>query len=124
MALNIARRGIYTCARRYLSVSATQCDKMMPDPFEHATGIEKQEMLARRAGNNDPFDMGLYHRGVGTKEQPNLIPSRFQCRIVGCVCEEDATCVNYMWLKAGEPKRCECGHWFKLVEGAPLPALE
>jgi len=95
----------------------------MPDSFENATSTEKQEMLARRAGNNDPYDMGLYHRGVGTLESPNLIPSRFDARIVGCVCEENATDINYMWLQAGEPKRCECGNWFQLVPGPPMPEL-
>lgn len=28
--------------------------------------------------------------------------------------EEDQTFVNWMWLYKDVPKRCECGHWYKL----------
>lgn len=113
----------------------------MSDPLDHATGIEKRELLAKQAGNDNPFDMKVLKRGPGTKDQPNLIPSAFDARIVGCICklilhifliipstfyftlilgEEEQTYVNWMWLYQGHPKRCECGHWFKLVEKAPL----
>ncbi|XP_017494437.1 PREDICTED: cytochrome c oxidase subunit 5B, mitochondrial-like isoform X2 [Rhagoletis zephyria] len=93
---------------------------MMNDPMEHATGIEKRELLAKAAGNDNPFDMKVFKRGAGTKENPNLIPSAFDARIVGCICEEDQTYVQWMWLQKGTSKRCECGHWFKLVEKAPV----
>lgn len=113
----------------------------MNDPTEHATGIEKRELLAMKAGNDNPFDMKVFKRGPGSKEQPNLIPSAFDARLVGCVCEEEQTFVQWMWLYQvnrklnnvpfplltlfifffqGEPKRCECGHWYKLVEKAPV----
>jgi len=91
--------------------------KEFPDALEHATGIEKREMLARAAGNTDPFGLQGFERGVGSKEQPNLIPSMLDSRMIGCVCEEDSTSISYMWLHKGENKRCECGHWFKLVDG-------
>lgn len=115
----------------------------MNDPMEHATGIEKRELLAKAAGNDNPFDMKVFKRGAGTKENPNLIPSAFDARIVGCICklnsvqlwlktfliptfrfislgEEDQTYVQWMWLQKGLSKRCECGHWFKLVEKAAV----
>jgi len=91
--------------------------KEFPKAIDHATGIEKRELVALAAGNKDPFGLEGFKRGVGSKEQPNLIPSMLQKRMIGCVCEEDSTCINYMWLHMGEQKRCECGHWFKLVEG-------
>lgn len=87
-----------------------------PDPMEHATGLERKELEAIARGNPDPFGMKVLKRGPGTKDQPNLIPSFYEMRLVGCVCHEDAFYLNYMWLYKGEPKRCECGHWFKLVE--------
>lgn len=59
----------------------------MNDPMEHATGIEKRELLAKAAGNDNPFDMKVFKRGAGTKDNPNLIPSAFEARIVGCICE-------------------------------------
>ena len=64
--------------------------------------------------------MRVFKRGPGTQASPNLIPSAFEERLVGCICQEDATSINYMWLKKGENKRCECGHWFKLIEKAPV----
>lgn len=60
---------------------------VMNDPMEHATGIEKRELLLKAAGNDNPFDMKVFKRGAGTKESPNLIPSAFDARIVGCICE-------------------------------------
>lgn len=60
---------------------------VMSDPMDHATGIEKRELLARAAGNDDPFDMRVFKRGAGTKDSPNLIPSAFDARLVGCICK-------------------------------------
>lgn len=57
---------------------------------------------------------------MGTVDKPTEIPSAFEARIVGCVCEEDASHVKWMWLYSGEPKRCMCGHWYKLVYKEPL----
>ncbi|KAL3202080.1 hypothetical protein MRX96_042657 [Rhipicephalus microplus] len=34
--------------------------------MEHATGRERQELLAMAAGNDDPFDMKVFKRGPGT----------------------------------------------------------
>ena len=48
-------------------------------------------------------------------ENPNLVPSFEDKRLIGCLCEEDQTHVNYMWVHLGDPKRCECGNWFKAV---------
>lgn len=92
----------------------------MGDPLEHATGLEKRELLAKLAGNDNPFDLRVIKRGPGTKDQPTEIPSAFDARLIGCICEEDSTNVTWMWLHQGTPKRCECGHWFNLVHKAPV----
>lgn len=68
--------------------------------------------------------MQVYKRVAGTKEKPNVVPSVADYRVVGCVCEEDATAINWMWLYKGEPKRCECGYWFKLVDSKPIQNLD
>lgn len=68
----------------------------------------------------NPFDLKVLKRNAGTKDCPNQIPSAFDSRIVGCICEEEATTVNWMWLHQGVPRRCNCGHWFKLVYKAPV----
>lgn len=61
---------------------------VLTDPLDHATGLEKRELLARAAGNDNPFDMKVFKRGPGTKENPNLIPSAFDARLVGCICKD------------------------------------
>lgn len=70
----------------------------MNDPMDHATGIEKRELLARAAGNDDPFDMKVFKRGAGTKESPNMIPSAFDARLVGCICKFQLSCLLILQL--------------------------
>lgn len=87
------------CCLFYLYFSLFIClILVMGDPVDHATGIEKRELLAKLAGNDNPFDMKVFKRGPGTKASPNLIPSAFDARLVGCICEEDQTFVQWMWL--------------------------
>ncbi|XP_062558056.1 cytochrome c oxidase subunit 5B, mitochondrial-like [Armigeres subalbatus] len=105
--LNAARRNITCTPVRFCNA-----------PIEHATGLEKRELLARQAGNNDPFDMRVFKCGPGTKEGPNMIPSVFESRLsrqYGSVCEKNQTYIQ----GCGCTKRCDCGHWFKLIEKAP-----
>lgn len=71
----------------------------MSDPIEHATGIEKRELLAKQAGNDNPFDMKVFKRGAGTKDKPNQIPSAFEARIVGCICKYFFICLMWHWHK-------------------------
>uniref|UniRef100_A0A5K3FWL9 Cytochrome c oxidase subunit 5B, mitochondrial n=1 Tax=Mesocestoides corti TaxID=53468 RepID=A0A5K3FWL9_MESCO len=54
--------------------------------------------------------------GQTTKEAPNLIPFGEERRIVGCLCHEEGHHISYLLLYRGLPKRCRCGHWFKLVD--------
>lgn len=70
----------------------------MPDIMEHATGIEKRELQAIAAGNEDPFDMKVIKRNAGTQQEPNLIPSAFESRIVGCICKSWLECLQYIKL--------------------------
>lgn len=88
-----------------------------PDPIEHTTGKEKLMLLLEERGITDPFHYATqFKRGPGTKENPNIVPTFEDRRMIGCQCDEDATSINYMWVHLDEPKRCECGHWFKAVE--------
>lgn len=61
---------------------------------------------------------------AGTKTDPNLIPSSFESRLVGCICSEDSNTVLWMWLHQDEPKRCMCGHWFRLYYKAPFTEFD
>uniref|UniRef100_A0A1B6F9C3 Cytochrome c oxidase subunit 5B, mitochondrial n=1 Tax=Cuerna arida TaxID=1464854 RepID=A0A1B6F9C3_9HEMI len=119
MALICARTVVQNSFRK-LYTSSTSLAKVLDEPINIATGIEKREMLAKAAGNENPFDLRVLKRGKGTKDCPNEIPSATDARIVGCICEEDATAVSWMWLHQGQPRRCNCGYWFKLVYKPPV----
>merc|ERR1712126_799671 len=60
--------------KRGLALSTVErADKMMPDPVDHATGLEKYELLAKQAGNEDPFFLRAINRGKGTKDKPTIV---------------------------------------------------
>nr|AZL95829.1 cytochrome C oxidase subunit 5B-like protein [Didymocentrus krausi] len=116
-ASNILRAG--SMSSYVLSNSNKSTTKLL-EPLELATGLEKKELLAMQSGRDDPFDMRVLKKGPATKDKPTEIPSFLEKSMVGCMCEDDATHINYMWLHKGEPSRCECGYWFKLVEAKPF----
>lgn len=37
----------------------------------------------------DPFEMNVKKRAKGTKDEPTLIPSMYEKRLVGCICKLD-----------------------------------
>ncbi|XP_053422799.1 cytochrome c oxidase subunit 5B, mitochondrial-like [Nycticebus coucang] len=87
----------------------------VPTDEEQATGLEREVMMAARKGL-DPYNMLLPKGASGTKEDPNLVPSITNKRIVGCICEEDNSTVIWFWLHKGEAQRCpNCGAHYKLV---------
>ncbi|XP_007535782.1 cytochrome c oxidase subunit 5B, mitochondrial [Erinaceus europaeus] len=88
----------------------------IPTDEEQATGLEREIMLAARKGL-DPYNMLPPPKvAAGTKEDPNLVPSITNKRIVGCICEEDNSTVIWFWLHKGETQRCPgCGTHYKLV---------
>ncbi|KAL1494048.1 hypothetical protein ABEB36_009711 [Hypothenemus hampei] len=77
--------------------------------------LEIQEKLRNP---DNPFNMKVCQFEAGTQNQPQRIPSNFDSRIVGCICQEESETISWMWLHKGKPRRCECGHWFILVEKA------
>ncbi|KAG5211751.1 hypothetical protein JEQ12_014180 [Ovis aries] len=87
----------------------------VPTDEEQATGLEREVMLAARKGQ-DPYNILAPKATSGTKEDPNLVPSISNKRIVGCICEEDNSTVIWFWLHKGEAQRCpSCGTHYKLV---------
>merc|ERR1711860_54419 len=85
--------------------------------WEYSENDERFEFLKRIVGKEDPFEMSV-HVNVekGTFEKPNLIPTTEDHRMIGCLCDEDDIDVKYTQLHLGEPKRCDCGTWFKLIK--------
>ncbi|XP_062542509.1 cytochrome c oxidase subunit 5B, mitochondrial-like [Armigeres subalbatus] len=112
---SLCGRLVQNAALRNITCTPVRFWKIMNGPIEH--GLEKGKLLARQAGDNDPFDLRVFKRGPGTKESPNMIPSAFESRLsrqYGNVCEKHQTYIQ----GCGCTKRCDCGHWFKLVEKA------
>ena len=64
-----------------------------------------------------------YPRGPATKDDPCIVPAFADSKIIGCICQEDQTHICYMWVHKNEMRRCECGHWFKLVRQPDLRML-
>ncbi|XP_053572004.1 cytochrome c oxidase subunit 5B, mitochondrial [Bombina bombina] len=87
----------------------------IPTDEEQATGLERKIMTATEKGS-DPYSIFKPQHYAGTKEDPNIVPSITNKRIVGCICEEDNTSVVWFWLHDGEAQRCpSCGSHYKLV---------
>jgi len=60
----LVRSALASVPRRYLAISAARrADQIMPDSVDHATGLEKYELLAKQAGNEDPFFLKAVSRG-------------------------------------------------------------
>jgi len=108
------KRGIATT-----QVCSKKIVDYVPVDVEHAVGIERFEMQAKAAGIEDLWDLEVQKLGEGTRENPDLVPSMYNKRIVGHLCEEGQTYMTYFYLYKGHPKRCQCGHWFKLTEAEP-----
>ncbi|KAH8397630.1 hypothetical protein KR215_010957 [Drosophila sulfurigaster] len=94
--------------------------KQLTDDMELATGIFKRELQLRQAGCNDPWAMAKpMKRGAGRENDPTVVPSVFDGRMVGCLCHDDRA-PKWMWLEKGAPKRCECGHYYVLKKAEPI----
>merc|ERR1712080_675848 len=119
MALNLTRTAFTQMGRRGLSLSAAKrADKMMPDPVEHATGLEKYKLLAKQAGNEDPF----FLQSIGEREprMSQLLSTLWTITGWLDVCVKKRTQLKWTWLSQGVPKRCECGYWMEL-KSHPAP---
>jgi len=110
------RRLTATNTLRNFSSDSGKKEYTFADPIEHATGDEKKILLLQEQGITDPYYLNTLKRGPGTKDKPNVVPSFEEKRLIGCICEEDATSINWMYVHKGDPKRCECGYWFKAVD--------
>ena len=65
----------------------------------------------------DPFGTEGYKVGPwGTSQNPRKVPSHFDSRIVGCVCEPEAERIFWFEVKAGQQAVCPCGQYFTLVK--------
>ncbi|XP_006880471.1 PREDICTED: uncharacterized protein LOC102876510 [Elephantulus edwardii] len=87
----------------------------VPAGHDQTTGWEREVMTAARKGQ-DPCNMLAPKAAAGTKEDPDLVSSITNKRIVGCICEEDNSAVIWFWLHKGDAQRCSnCGTHYELV---------
>lgn len=107
-----------------LSVRSMSKGGGIPQNEDHATGMEKLEMDLKAAGIEDPFHLKVKNVPPGTRENPTKVPSVFEKRMIGCICEEESTTINWMWLERGGTQRCNCGHFFQLTEVAPIQPVK
>merc|ERR1712012_363487 len=97
-----------------------EADVGFPDSLGHTVGKARFEKLSELAGHPDPFEQQLWQQGEGSRQNPTLIPSNNYVRMIGHICEPDALVVSYLYLHKGEKKRCDCGHWFALVDDTTI----
>ncbi|XP_020782795.2 cytochrome c oxidase subunit 5B, mitochondrial-like [Boleophthalmus pectinirostris] len=89
--------------------------KGIPSDEEQATGLERRALQSLKRGK-DPYSILKPKTYAGTKEDPHIVPSINNKRIVGCLCEEDNTAIVWFWVHEGEMARCpSCGSHYKLV---------
>ncbi|XP_043856745.1 cytochrome c oxidase subunit 5B, mitochondrial-like [Dromiciops gliroides] len=87
----------------------------IPSDEEQAAGLEREIMMAAR-NDLDPYNMLAPKAAPETKEEPDLVPSITDKRIVGCIHEEDNSAVIWFWLHKGQTWCCaNCGTHYKLV---------
>ena len=62
------------------------------------SGLEKYELLAKLAGNEDPFFLKAISRTGTSKANPTIVNAMDNYRMVGCICAEEDTNVKWTWL--------------------------
>ncbi|XP_056326802.1 cytochrome c oxidase subunit 5B, mitochondrial [Danio aesculapii] len=89
--------------------------KGIPTDDEQAAGLERRVLQAMKKGQ-DPYSILRPKQYTGTREDPHIVPSINNKRLVGCLCEEDNTAIVWFWLHEGNSQRCpSCGSHYKLV---------
>ncbi|XP_059421613.1 cytochrome c oxidase subunit 5B, mitochondrial-like [Carassius carassius] len=89
--------------------------KGIPTDEEQAAGLERRILQAMKKGQ-DPYSILKPKEYTGTRDDPHIVPSINNKRLVGCICEEDNTAAVWFWLHEGNPQRCpSCGSHYKLV---------
>ncbi|RXN09382.1 cytochrome c oxidase subunit mitochondrial-like protein [Labeo rohita] len=89
--------------------------RSIPTDEEQAAGLERRILQAMKKGQ-DPYSIFKPKEYTGTKDDPHIVPSINNKRLVGCLCEEDNTAVVWFWVHEGNPQRCpSCGSHYKLV---------
>lgn len=96
--------------------------EVFPDDLDILTGPqarELQKIMTTGKSVEEIYSIEPRNRGPGTRDDPTEVPSAFNQRLIGCICENSSMAACWMWLHKDQPKRCQCGFWFKLVPAIP-----
>ncbi|XP_048406560.1 LOW QUALITY PROTEIN: cytochrome c oxidase subunit 5B, mitochondrial [Stegostoma tigrinum] len=85
-----------------ITVSRPMASSGIPTDEEQSTGLERKTLQAMKKGM-DPYSIFKPKEYAGTKEDPHIVPSITEKRLVGCICEEDNTAIVWFWLHSGSP---------------------
>ncbi|XP_073040111.1 putative cytochrome c oxidase subunit 5b-like isoform X3 [Primulina eburnea] len=105
---------------RHLS-TAPSATITVDDVMPIATGHEREELQAALTGK-DVLEINYPSGPYGTKEEPAVVKSYYDKRIVGCpgVEGEDEHDVVWFWLEKGRPHECPvCSQYFVLEVVGP-----
>ena len=58
----------------------------------------------------------LFDRQESSEQKPNIVPSLESSRLMACHCDAEGLDIRYTMLHKSCPTKCECGHWFKLID--------
>ncbi|KAI4973836.1 hypothetical protein ZWY2020_041617 [Hordeum vulgare] len=111
-----AASGLRRAPAFFSTLDVGQARTRVEDVMPIATGLEREEIEAELQGKKR-FDMDAPVGPFGTKENPAIIQSYFDKRIVGCPGDEgeDEHDVVWFWLEKGKPHECPvCTQYFKL----------
>uniref|UniRef100_A0A915PLJ0 Cytochrome c oxidase subunit Vb n=1 Tax=Setaria digitata TaxID=48799 RepID=A0A915PLJ0_9BILA len=104
-------------SRPYAKVASPEDYGDYTDPLQaHEESMTRRQLVATLAGD-DRYETKVYYKLENSSaEKPNLVPSDLDYRLLACFCEPDTTFPVLFILHEGEPQRCRCGHWFKLID--------
>ncbi|VDO04479.1 unnamed protein product [Rodentolepis nana] len=101
--------------RNFSSKAASEVEplKSLTDAVKNGDYMAVEKIIVEQ----DPYDVRrVLMPSFTSKEEPNLIASTSNTRLIGCLCEPEADVINWMELSKGKPAKCYCGHWFKLID--------
>lgn len=86
------------------------------DALENTTGAEREEIEAKLKGIENPWHEAWLDAPFGTEENPVVVPSEFNERIVGCADPDDDSLVWWAIIEEGQPPKqiIEGGEFFVL----------